>query len=173
MASSFAEALKGIEINFEGVEDKEMTEEQYQAEQDIKMLEQYMKLAKRNASEKELFQFAKRWNFLSMTHFRLWLSVTDELNNAESDLEFAEDTGMVDEALYLEKKMKELKLQAKNMRQASYYQMMMRLMKKKDYSPYGEDLLKKDLKSKDKDARTIDIEKTIASGFQHVMSYKR
>lgn len=172
MATSMADAMKGLVFDFSGVEEKpEMTEEQYQAEQDVKMLEECCKLNERKASEKELFNFARKWDFLSYKHFSLWLSVNDDYHNAQDELEDAKEFMNEEEIYKLQKKVQGLESQAKAIRGKLYYQIVMRQLQQKDFSPYGENLLKR--KSFDCDTfRTVDIEKTVASGYQYIMSYK-
>lgn len=168
MATSFAEALKGIDTT-QLTENTapEMTEKEWEAQKEIEMLERYLKMCERNASEKERFYFAQEYGFVSEKHFKLWMATIDEYHNHLEELELYEG-----KALEVEKEnVKQLESQARNIRNKSYYCMMMRKMKQKDYSPYGENLLKyKGLFAEE--TRTIDIEAQVASNFQYVMSYK-
>lgn len=167
MATNFAEALKGLDIKFdENVKVKEMTEEEYQAKQEIEMLERYLKMCERNASEKERFRLAQEYGFVSEKHLKMWLAANDDYHSHLEELELY--TGKV--LKEQKKKVKELESMAKSIRSCSYYRLIMHMMKAKDYSPYGEDLLK--YKGHfDEETWTVDIEKTAESGYQYVMSY--
>ncbi len=167
MATTMAEALKGLNIQFdETTKVQEMTEEQYQAQRDIEMLEKYLKMCERNASEKERFRLAQEYGFVSEQHLKLWLSCSDDYENHLGELELYSGKALKEQ----KKKVEELESMAKNIRSCSYYRFIMRMMGKKDYSPYGENLLKSK-SNLDAETWTVDIEKTAKSGFQHVMSY--
>lgn len=168
MATSFAEALKGIDTTqFAENTTSEMTTQEWEAHKEIEMLEKYLKMCERNASEKERFRFAQEYGFVSEKHFKLWMATVDDYHNHLEELEFYEGKALKTE----QEKVKQLESQVRNIRRKSYYCMIMRMMKQKDYSPYGENLLKyKGLF--DDETRTIDIEATAKSGFQYVMSYK-
>lgn len=165
--TSFAEALKGLDIQFEeNTEVEELTEEQYQAQRDIEMLEKYLKMCERNASEKERFRLAQEYGFLSEKHLKLWLSCNDDYQNQLGELELYSGKALKEQ----KKKVKELEAMARNIRDCLYYRIMMHRLGQKDFSPYGEDLLRG--KSRfDSDTWTVDIEATAKSGYQYIMSY--
>ena len=64
MASSFAEAFKGLDLsNLE--EGKELSKEEIEANDTIEMLEGWLKLVERKANAKEKFLFAQKpWIFI-------------------------------------------------------------------------------------------------------------
>lgn len=141
MATTMAEALKNLNIQFEETEAIEMNEEQWQAQKDVEVLESYLKMCERHASEKERFRLAQEYGFVSEQHLKLWLSCNDDWRNQLEELGIYEGEKLRQK----QEKAKELEGYAKNIRECDYYCMIMRWIGQKDYSPYGEDLLKRKL----------------------------
>lgn len=142
MAEAFAKAGITSE-DFQDVEVPEYTEEQYEADQWIHILETYLKMDERNASEKERHNFVVRHGFLSLNHFNLYLTVSDDVGTLEYELEHNRDFLSPEKVQEMEEKIAFKKSELKKMRDKDYYKIMMRILGQEDYSPYGKDLLKR------------------------------
>lgn len=145
--NSFEEAFKNAGLNFEKTEGEVITEEderKYKTDMDIKMLEEHLKLIKRNANEKELYHFATKYGFLSYQHYSMWLNY---VNHAQEEREEAElNYENYDDCEYLKQvndKYEEEIKEADRFRDIWYYKFVMRQIGGKDYSPYGKNLLKR------------------------------
>ena len=158
--TSFAEAFKNLDLS--GLEaGEELTEDQIQANRDIEMLEKYLKMCERNASEKERFLLAQEYGFLSEKHLKLWLSVNDDFHDKQEHLEDVREFTSPKVLKKMEKEVQELESRARLIRDKRYYRSLMVIMGIKDYSPYGENLLR----AKMSDSSLVNVERTIAQGY--------
>lgn len=144
MATSFAEAFKGI--NFENLEEgKEMTEEEFKNEKQIEFLEGWLKLQERNASSKEKFRYAQEHGFVSETHLNMCLAAQDDYDTLKEEFEVAKEFLSKEQIREYQEKLNTQEYMAVSIKNKRYYKMIMKLLKRKDVSPYGEDLLKSNI----------------------------
>ena len=90
MTSSFSEAFAKMDL-LSLPEGDGISEEKYQAEQQIEFYEALLKMSERNASEKEFHNFAKKYGFCSKKHMFLYISIVDDLNNLEETFNSVRD----------------------------------------------------------------------------------
>lgn len=159
--NTFAEALKGINLG-ELPEGEVLTEEQIENQRQIELAEGWLKLYERNASAKEKFQFAQKFGFLSETHLNLWMSADTDYHDKLYELEDLEGYCSNEELAPLRAEVEKLRGMAEAMKGKSYYRIVMRQLGRKDFSPYGEDLLKM---KESGNSWSVDVEKTIKQGY--------
>lgn len=138
----FEAAMNKAGVKTEDFEIREFDEKTYEIEEKIKFFEDYLKLVEKKSSEKELHQFVTSHGFVSHKQFSLWLSVSDDADNLQMQLDDEEMYMSLSEKKKIEKEIKERRSMAENIKEPYYYSFIMRQLKQKDISPYGEDILK-------------------------------
>ena len=161
IASSFAEALKGVDLgNLE--EGCILSEEKIRQNQELELAQGWLNLLERNASAKEKYLFAQKYGFVSETHLNLWMAAEDDYHGKLEELESFGDALHKKELSARKTKVEELKRQVELIRDKQYYRMIMKALGQRDISPYGEDLLRrKDLS----ETWDVDIDRTIKNGY--------
>lgn len=148
-------------LNLEDLpEGKTLTDEEIAIQKEIEMLEGWLKLNERNASAKEKFLFAKEHGFVSENHLNLWLSANDDYNNKKEELDLFYENSKEYKALLSD--VEKLSEMASAIKSPVYYRFMMKQLGKKDFSPYGEDLLR--VKETD-NFWSVDLDRTIKQGY--------
>lgn len=140
-------------INVLDFEDKEVKVEPENEE--LVFWKKYLKLLERNASQKEIHQFAIENGFLSPKHLETYTSLKDTYENKEMELLLCQDSMEREEYLERKNSLYKLKNLADTVRNPYGYRVYLRSMKKKDITPYGEDVLKMDLHHENDTSRFI------------------
>ena len=146
-----------------GFETEEMSVEDIrkaEIDKEIEMFEKWLKLLKRNASEKEKYNFVTQYGFLSEKHFSIWATSYADAQDYQDQLE--EDKLIFNlSKKEIQKREKELetKLEFSNyVRGQLGYQLLLRRNNIKDITPYGVDVEKIPLTDFRKERREVDIE---------------
>lgn len=155
---NIGEVLNSKGIQVEDFEDKEVDAKTYEADMFIEFLEKYLKMCERGASEKERYNLAVENGFLSEKHLSLWLSVNDDFENEREMLESEKEFLSPKEIKKREAKVQELEHYANNIKNPTYYRIVMRQIGAKDYSPYGVNVLRGKT-FLDEEARSIDVDR--------------
>ena len=155
MASSIADAI---------------SDEELKTQERIEMLSGWVKLMERNASSKEKFLFAKKYGFVSENHMNLWINKSDEYETELEEFEEIKFHLSKEELIKRKRNLDRLRIASDLMKEKSTYRFYMRRLGKKEFSPYGEDLLKENFPGEDSNTANVDIERTIKNGY---VSWKR
>lgn len=138
-----AEALIKSGIKASDFKDRVVDEEKIEIDMNIEFLENWLNMLERNASDKEKHNMVVKQGFISVQHFNLYMACkndADELRMDLDDMRF----NLTSHAISIrEKEIAEKEILSKRIKDESYYKNMMRIMGRKDTSPYGEDLLKR------------------------------
>jgi len=137
---SIADAFNKVGIKPTDFPEIEIDTQKIECDMQIEFLEKWLNLLKRNAPEKEKYNFVTQHGFLSVTHLELFLQCSNDAGELRDRLSDCDISG--ENPNRLEKKLEEAENMANNIKSIPYYRIVMRQLGRKDISPYGVDLLR-------------------------------
>lgn len=140
--NTMAEALKKANINASDFNNKLIDEKKIEADMQIEFLEKWLRLIQRNASEKEKHNFIIQYGYVSVQQFNLHMACMDDVYNLKEELEDIKFDISLSEIKKREKEIVEKEAMARNIKNITYYKLILRCTGKKDITPYGVDILK-------------------------------
>lgn len=141
--NTLADALNRANIKPTDFEDRPIDEKQIKLDMEIEFMENWLKLLERSASEKEKYNFVIKHGFISVNHFSLYLACLDDAQNLKDQLDEIRYNISTNEIKKREKEISEKETMAKNIKNKTYYEIVLRTLGQKDITPYGEDILKR------------------------------
>lgn len=140
--NAFTDALERAGIATSDFEDVEVDEEAIERDLEIEFLEQWLKLKERGASTKEQYLFATKHGFASEKHLNIYLNLTGEISDLEFEINENSEFLTPSQLKAKEEELKEKQAMVKTVKDPWCYRRIMRMLKVKDVSPYGLDVIR-------------------------------
>lgn len=136
-------ALKMAGIKPTDFQEREIDQKRINIDMEIEFLEKWYDLLKRNAPDKEKHNFAVKNGFVSEKQLCLHLASMNEVHELRFELD--EDRHLLSpgEIAKREKEIEEKQALAEQIKNESYYKIVLRMTGHRDITPYGEDILRR------------------------------